>query len=218
MHMDLFEQDAVETEIRREPLAAGSSVLRNLASIRATALLAAISEVLDQAPLRYMATPGGRTMSVSMSNCGPLGWVTDSRGYRYESLDPLSKKPWPGMPDIFMALAIEAADLAGYSDFQPDACLINRYEAGARMALHQDRDEKGFDAPIVSVSLGLPAVFLLGGNERTDKPLVVPLRHGDVVVWGGPSRLLFHGVRALKPGDHPLTGQCRFNLTLRKAG
>ncbi|WP_371280189.1 DNA oxidative demethylase AlkB [Dokdonella sp.] len=216
--MDLFEDDTRNSEVRKESLAAGASVLRNLARGRAHELLDAINGVLEAAPPRNMLIPGGARMSVAMSNCGPLGWVSDRRGYRYEALDPLSQRPWPGMPAIFMALAEEAATLAGFPGFRPDACLINRYQAGARMALHQDRDEPDLGAPIVSVSLGLPATFLFGGRTRSEKPISIPLGHGDVVVWGGPSRLAFHGVRPLKPGDHALTGPCRYNLTLRRAG
>lgn len=216
--MDLFEADAMENEVRLEPLAAGAAALRNLARGRAPILLAAIDDVLKRAPPRNMTTPGGAMMSVSMSNCGALGWISDRRGYRYESRDPLSQRPWPAMPAIFAELATEAAELIGFAEFRPDACLINRYEPGARMALHQDRDESDLGAPIVSVSLGLPAVFLFGGCARSDRPVAVPVRHGDVIVWGGPSRLAFHGVRPLKPGDHALSGSCRFNLTLRKAG
>jgi alkylated DNA repair protein (DNA oxidative demethylase) len=215
--VDLFERAHFETEIRLEPLQAGAGVLRNLASGRATALLATIDEVVGRAPLRNMTTPRGSSMSVAMSNCGPLGWISDRRGYRYEALDPLSQQPWPIMPAIFQELAHEAASLMAFPDFRPDACLINRYDAGARMALHQDRDEYDLGAPIVSISLGLPATFLFGGKARTDKPLAVPVGHGDVIVWGGPSRLFFHGVRPLKAGDHPLTGPFRFNLTLRKS-
>lgn len=216
--MDLFEHEQGEAEVRLESLSAGAGVVRNLARDRAVALLAAIHEVLSQASLRNMITPGGARMSVAMSNCGSLGWVSDRRGYRYVTRDPLNQKPWPEMPGVFQELAHEAAALMNYPDFRPDACLINGYQAGARMALHQDRDERDLEAPIVSVSLGLPAIFLFGGAARSDKPLAVPVRHGDVIVWGGSSRLFFHGVRPLKPGMHPLTGPLRFNLTLRKAG
>ncbi|MGB0134677.1 DNA oxidative demethylase AlkB [Dokdonella sp.] len=216
--MDLFEQDALETEVRKQPLAEGAAVLRNLARGRTPDLLVAIEAALEQAPLRNMTTPGGAMMSVAMSNCGSLGWVSDRRGYRYEPRDPLTQRAWPPMPAVFSVLAAEAAAMIDVPDFIPDGCLINRYQPGARMALHQDRDEGDLGAPIVSVSLGLPAVFLFGGCLRADKPVAVPVRHGDVIVWGGASRLRFHGVRPIKSGIHPLTGPCRFNLTLRKAG
>ena len=157
-------------------------------------------------------------MSVAMTNCGSLGWVTDRSGYRYDSLDPERGQPWPAMPASFLRLAQTAAAKAGFPDFCPDACLINRYEAGAKLSLHQDKDERDFAAPIVSVSLGIPAVFLFGGLNRADKTMRVPLVHGDVVVWGGPARLRYHGVLPLKPGHHPAFGARRVNLTFRKAG
>lgn len=156
-------------------------------------------------------------MSAAMSACGQVGWVTDQRGYRYQAEDPESGNPWPAMPGVFRRLAAEAAQDAGYPGFEPDACLINRYQRGAKMGLHQDRDERDFSQPIVSVSLGLPMVFQFGGRKRSDRPLKVPLAHGDVVVWGGPSRLNYHGVLTLKTGHHPLTGPYRYNLTFRRA-
>jgi alkylated DNA repair protein (DNA oxidative demethylase) len=165
-----------------------------------------------------MHTPGGFRMSVAMSSCGTLGWVTDQHGYRYTRINPENNQPWPAMPTSFLQLAHAAALAAGFNDFVPDACLINRYEPGARMSLHQDKNERDFSQPIVSVSLGLPAVFLFGGLQRSDKTVRVPLAHGDVVVWGGPSRLRFHGVLPLKAGQHPLLGEQRINLTFRKAG
>lgn len=201
----------------REPrlLAAGAMLLPGFAR---DDLLAALARVLASAPLRHMQVPGGGTMSVAMSNCGALGWITDRKAYRYERRDPLSGRPWPALPDEFATLAGNAARAAGYADFHPDACLINRYEPGARMGLHQDRNEIDFNAPIVSVSLGLPAVFLWGGLRRADKTQRIRLEHGDVVVWGGPSRLVFHGIAPLAEGSHPQTGRCRFNLTFRRAG
>jgi DNA oxidative demethylase len=214
--MDLFE--SADREVREELLLPGASVLRNFALSRADSLMAAIEGVLREAPLRNMSTPGGLTMSVEMSNCGVLGWVSDRRGYRYSRLDPLSGRPWPKLPEAFASLAAEAAARAGFAGFKADACLINRYCPGARMGLHQDRDEQDFEAPIVSLSLGLPAIFLFGGGKRSEKSLSVPLAHGDVVVWGGPARQNFHGVRPLMVGEHSLTGPYRFNLTLRKAG
>ncbi len=214
MNHDLFDTDIPS----QQTLCPGAVVLRAFAVPHAPALLAALQAVTTQAPLRTMLTPGGLRMSVAMSNCGTLGWVSDRNGYRYAATDPLTGQPWPAMPAAFSALAQEAATQADYPAFIPDACLINRYEAGTRLSLHQDRDERDFTAPIVSVSLGLPAVFLFGGPQRRDPAERVPLTHGDVVVWGGPARLRFHGVLALKPGDHPLLGGQRINLTFRKAG
>jgi alkylated DNA repair protein (DNA oxidative demethylase) len=216
MMLDLFER-VDEVDSRPQPLGPGAVLLRGAAVPTAELLLAAVERLLNQAPLRFMTTPGGFRMSVAMTNCGDTGWVTDRSGYRYDAIDPLSGRPWPAMPPAFTELARTAAATAGFSDFSPDACLINRYEPGARLSLHQDRNERDFDAPIVSVSLGLPAVFLFGGTQRSARPRRVPLQHGDVVVWGGPARLNFHGVSPLKEGDHPLLGRCRVNLTLRKA-
>lgn len=156
-------------------------------------------------------------MSVAMTNCGAAGWVTDRCGYRYERIDPDTGNSWPVMPPVFASLARAAAAAAGFAEFTPDACLINRYQPGARMSLHQDRNERDLGAPIVSVSLGLPAIFLWGGSTRAARPVRVPLMHGDVVVWGGADRLRFHGILALASGTHPLTGAARYNLTFRKA-
>lgn len=210
--LDLFERPA------QQPLAPGAVLLHGFALADAAQLLADIAQVTSAAPLRYLITPGGFRMSVAMSNCGPLGWVSDESGYRYSATDPLSGQPWPAMPASFRALAAEAASQAGFDAFQPDACLINRYEPGARLTLHQDRDERDKRQPIVSISLGLPATFLFGGVKRNDRPQRMPLVHGDVVVWGGPSRLAYHGVSPLADGEHAATGRCRFNLTLRRAG
>lgn len=192
-------------------------VLRSFALANAEAIFAAVGRIVAAAPFRQMQTPGGFRMSVAMSNCGPLGWVTDEAGYRYAASDPESGQPWPPLPALFLRLAAEAAAEADFGDFVPDACLINRYEPGARMSLHQDKDERDFSQPIVSVSLGLPAVFLFGGLKRSDPARRIPLTHGDVVVWGGPDRLRYHGVLAVKDGAHPLVGACRLNLTFRKA-
>ena len=156
-------------------------------------------------------------MSVAMTNCGAAGWVTDRTGYRYDRHDPESGRRWPTMPDVFADLAAQAAARAGFDGFAPDACLVNHYEPGTRLSLHQDKDERDFEAPIVSVSLGLPAVFLFGGLHRAETPRRVPLAHGDVVVWGGPARLRYHGVLPLETGHHPLMGARRINLTFRKA-
>ena len=216
MTTDLFEgQD--EMEVREERLAPGAVVLRHCAVSREAALLTAIREVAAAAPFRHMVTPGGFRMSVAMTNCGSFGWVTDETGYRYDAVDPERDLSWPPLPEVFLHVAQSAAERAGFPGFEPDACLVNRYEPGARMSLHQDKDERDFSAPIVSVSLGLPAVFLFGGMKRADRAQHVALAHGDVVVWGGPARLRYHGVKPLKVGRHPLTGGCRYNLTLRKA-
>jgi alkylated DNA repair protein (DNA oxidative demethylase) len=201
----------------RESMAEGAVLLRGYALPRETALLAAIDAVTAAAPFRNMVTPGGYTMSVAMTTCGKVGWVTDRKGYRYSPTDPMTGKPWPPMPDSFRTLAIEAAAEAGYPDFNPDSCLINRYEPGTKLSLHQDRDEQDMRQPIVSVSLGLPATFLFGGPKRGDPTRKYPLSHGDIAVWGGPSRLFFHGVATLKDGDHPLLGRKRINLTFRRA-
>lgn len=192
-------------------------VLHGLALSYVPDLLLALDAIQTTAPFRHMLTPGGFRMSVALTNCGALGWTTDRRGYRYTAQDPETGRDWPAMPVVFLSLAREAATQAGFADFTPDACLINCYEPGARLSLHQDKDELDFAAPIVSVSLGIPAVFLFGGHERTDKASRVPLLHGDVVVWGGPDRLRYHGVLPLKEGHHAVLGGRRINLTFRKA-
>ena len=178
-------------------------------------LLREIGRVVDVSPLRTVMTPIGKPMSVEMTNCGRVGWVSDRKGYRYETHDPLTGKPWPIMPNPFADLAATMAARAGYDSFAPDACLINRYSAGSKMGLHQDRDEEDFSQPIVSVSLGLPIRFNFGGERRTDRTTKVNLRHGDVVVFGGVARLAFHGVGTLRRGTHELTGVYRYNLTFR---
>ncbi len=201
-------------------LAPGAVLLHGFAvpsAARERELIADLREIIDAVPLRNMETPGGYTMSVAMTTCGDVGWVTDRRGYRYSETDPVSGARWPAMPQSFRTLASDAATAAGYEDFAPDSCLINRYDVGAKMGLHQDKDERDFSAPIVSVSLGLPATFLFGGPKRSDPTQKILLEHGDVVVWGGPSRLFHHGVSPLKAGHHPLLGNCRINLTFRKA-
>jgi alkylated DNA repair protein (DNA oxidative demethylase) len=201
----------------REVLAEGALLLRGFARQEADALLEAVDAIAAQAPFRHMVTPGGFTMSAAMTNCGDAGWLTDRKGYRYDAIDPETGRRWPALPKLFRRLGREAAREAGYADFVPDACLINRYEPDARLSLHQDRNERDFAAPIVSVSLGLPAVFLFGGQQRSDRPRRYRLEHGDVAVWGGPARLAFHGVAPLAEGEHPSTGRRRINLTLRKA-
>jgi alkylated DNA repair protein (DNA oxidative demethylase) len=200
----------------QEAMAERAVLLRGLAKPVEADLIADISEIVAQAPFRHMLTPGGHQMSVAMTNCGSVGWVTDRSGYRYDRTDPESAKPWPAMPPTFRALAAQAAAQAGFDRFSPDACLINRYQPGARMSLHQDKDELDLDAPIVSVSLGLPAIFLFGGLQRSDKPRRFRLEHGDIAVWGGPVRLAFHGVAPLADGEHALMGRQRINLTFRK--
>jgi alkylated DNA repair protein (DNA oxidative demethylase) len=212
---DLF--DTFPPEIEKVALGADAVVLRRFARDIEAELLAALRAVTALSPFRNMVTPGGYTMSVAMTNCGAAGWVTDLSGYRYASQDPASGNPWPPMPAVFLGLAARAAAIAGFGDFRPDACLINRYAPGTKLSLHQDKNEADFTAPIVSVSLGLPARFLFGGLKRNDRVTRIELRHGDVVVWGRSARLAYHGVDALKDGEHPATGRCRFNLTLRKA-
>lgn len=201
----------------REQLAPGAWVLRGFALDRADALLQQIENIAALSPFRRLVTPGGKTMSVAMTNCGAVGWFSDRRGYRYAAIDPETGKPWPPMPALFVQLAREAASAAGFDDYAPDVCLINRYEIGTRLTLHQDQDERDRHAPIVSVSLGLPATFLFGGLARNEPQRRVPLVHGDVVAWGGPSRMRYHGVLPIRDGAHPLTGPRRYNLTFRVA-
>ncbi len=216
MNPDLFTDDTPQTGATR--LGPQAQVLRGFALPWVDVLWPALQSVVMQAPWRHMRTPGGQRMSVALTNCGALGWVSDRRGYRYSALDPDSGQPWPPLPAPFADLATQAAAAAGFDGFTPDACLINRYAPGARMGLHQDRDERDLAQPIVSFSLGLPAVFLWGGLRRADRTVRVPLLHGDVVVWGGVDRLRFHGIAPLPEGHHPLTGAQRINFTLRRAG
>lgn len=201
----------------REVIAEGAMLLRGKALPFETDVLAALQVITTQAPFRHMTTPGGFVMSVAMTNCGAAGWVTDRTGYRYERLDPESGLPWPSLPECFLELAIDAAAGAGYSKFVPDACLVNRYEPGARLTLHQDKNERDYTLPIVSVSLGLSAVFQFGGLKRTDPTRKYAVRHGDIAIWGGSSRLCYHGVLTLKDGEHPKLGRTRLNLTFRRA-
>lgn len=216
MTPDLFGGE-IPPQTAREELANGAVLLRGQALDVADDLITAIDAIAAISPFRNMVTPGGHVMSVAMTNCGRAGWVTDRSGYRYDGRDPQTGQPWPAMPECFLTLAIKAAVAAGYPDFRPDACLINRYAPGARLSLHQDWNEQDMTQPIVSVSLGLPAVFQFGGLRRDDPVPYYPLLHGDVAVWGGPSRLCYHGVLALKDGDHPATGAARLNLTFRGA-
>jgi alkylated DNA repair protein (DNA oxidative demethylase) len=181
-------------------------------------LLEAVARVTEAAPFRHMVTPGGLAMSVALTNCGALGWTSDRRGYRYTANDPDTGRPWPPLPDAFARLAREAAQAAGFEHFAPDACLINRYAPGTRLSLHQDKDERDYGWPIVSVSLGMTATFLFGGLARGDRAARVPLRHGDVVVWGAEDRLRYHGVLPVKGEPHAVLGSQRINLTFRKAG
>ncbi|MGA8317436.1 MAG: DNA oxidative demethylase AlkB [Bradyrhizobium sp.] len=215
MTADLF-SGLAERQSSIEVMAEGAVLLRGFVGAAEAELIAALRNIAAAAPFRRMVTPGGHQMSVSMTNCGNAGWVTDRTGYRYDAADPESGQPWPAMPPLFRELADRAAGRAGFAGFAPDVCLINRYVPGAKMSLHQDEDELDFAAPIVSVSLGLPAIFLFGGLKRSDKPQRFRLEHGDIAVWGGPSRLFFHGVAPLADGEHPVMGPQRLNLTFRK--
>jgi alkylated DNA repair protein (DNA oxidative demethylase) len=217
MTFDRFTSRA-ETDTGEVRLGDGTFLLRGCALPAEAEILRDLGDITARAPFRHMVTPGGFRMSVAMTNCGALGWVTDRSGYRYDRRDPESGQIWPRMPDSFLQLARDAAARAGFTGFVPDACLINRYQPGARLSLHQDRNEKDMDQPIVSVSLGIPARFLFGGLERSDRAMKLELLHGDVLVWGGPDRLRYHGVMPLKDAVHPLLGRCRINLTFRKAG
>jgi len=209
----LFEDDGARS---REQLEEGAVLLRGFATDEAAGLLEDVDKIARAAPFRHLTTPGGYTMSVAMTNCGRVGWVSDRKGYRYDPADPDTGAHWPSMPERFLALAGRAAAEDGFAGYDPDACLINRYAAGAKLGLHQDRDEEDAWAPIVSVSLGLPAVFLWGGKKRGDPVRRLRVENGDVVVWGGPARFVYHGVAPLKDGQHPLTGPLRINLTFRK--
>jgi len=227
MTLDLFSTLPDDTRqafgpLQKQAIGTCAFVLRGFAAPYVSELLPAIAALAQRAPFRHMVTPGGFRMSVALTNCGRLGWTSDRRGYRYTEHDPDTGLPWPPMPEIFARLANEAAAEAGFANFEPDACLINRYVPGSRLSLHQDRNERDFTAPVVSVSLGLPAVFLFGGHERSDKAARIPLLHGDVAVWGGEDRLRYHGVLSLKDGGHPRLGSFegaqRINFTFRKAG
>ena len=213
---DLFAAQPSPESIQQ--LGSGAALLPGFVQRRESELLNEIEQIAARSPFRHMITPGGYRMSVAMTNCGALGWVTDLHGYRYDPMDPIAKRTWPEMPSVFLELAVSAAARAGYESFQPDACLINRYQPRSHLSLHQDKDEHDNAAPIVSVSLGVPATFLWGGLKRTDRTRRIPLQSGDVVVWGGASRFVYHGIAALAHHAHPLTGAHRFNLTFRRAG
>jgi alkylated DNA repair protein (DNA oxidative demethylase) len=209
---DLFGADEDKQELRP-----GMILLRNYAD--AAALLPHIEAIATAAPFRHMTTPGGYSMSVAMTCCGALGWVTDRTGYRYSPIDPDSGKPWPPLPQAFFDFAARLAEETGFGPFAPDSGLINRYSAGSRLTAHQDADERDYTQPVVSISLGLPATFFVNlGDTRAGKTRSVNLENGDVLIWGGPARLAYHGIRPLKPGHHPLTGPYRINITLRRAG
>jgi len=212
---DLFDSVA-EAQPSREEIADGAVLLRGFVKPIESELIEAVRAIVAQSPFRRMTTPGGHLMSVAMTNCGERGWITDHTGYRYDPIDPRTGAPWPAMPPVLCDLARGAAEQGGFQDFAPDACLVNRYEPGTRLSLHQDKDELDYSAPIVSVSLGLPATFLFGGLARNDKPRRFRLVHGDVVVWGGPNRLAYHGVAPLADGEHALLGRKRINLTFRR--
>jgi len=218
MTLDLFADEDLQQPARLQSISEQGFVLRGFALPWAEALLQALAGVLIQSPFRHMQTPGGFTMSARLSSCGELGWTSDCNGYSYSPVDPLRKQPWPAMPDTFLALAEAAAGAAGFEHFVPDACLINCYVPGAKMSLHQDKNERSLEAPIVSISLGLPAVFQFGGFERSDPAQRISLFHGDIVVWGAVDRLRYHGVLPIQPGQHPVLGEQRINITLRKAG
>ncbi len=216
--MDLFDDLPLPSEDRHSMIAPGAVLLRGLGREGDVNILQAVESVIAQAPLRHLQTPGGYRMSVQTTRCGSMGWVSEPDGYRYAAQQPDTQQPWPAMPQCLMDFALRAALDAGYPDFVPDSCLINQYLPGTKMGLHQDRDERDLRAPVVSLSLGLPAVFLFGGLQRTGKTQRYRLAHGDVVVWGGPSRLAFHGVLPVAEGDHALLGRRRINVTFRRVG
>ena len=219
MTLALFKDaEGVQCSSEKEELCSGAFLLRGFVRSHQELLLGALQVITAESPFRHMITPGGFCMSVALTNCGSYGWVSDRRGYRYNAIDPESGKPWPSMPAIFLKLAQEAAMNAGFKNYVPDACLVNRYEPGTRLSLHQDRNEYDLNSPIVSVSLGIPAIFLWGGLQRKDKPIRILLMHGDVMVWGGPARLHYHGVLPIKESYHSFVGRHRINLTFRKTG
>ncbi|MFZ3003546.1 MAG: DNA oxidative demethylase AlkB [Undibacterium umbellatum] len=216
MNYSLFD-GASDLQPWTEDISEGALILRHFSVLHEITLLDGIRQIMIKHPFRQLLTPNGHRMSVAMTCCGEVGWVSDSNGYRYSTYDPDNGKPWPYMPDNFFSIAVQAAEEAGFPDFKPDSCLINQYQVGSRLSLHQDKDEKNLGAPIVSFSLGIPATFLFGGMQRTDPVQRYHLAHGDVVVWGGPARLRYHGVAPIKEAAHPLLGTQRINLTFRQA-
>jgi alkylated DNA repair protein (DNA oxidative demethylase) len=216
--MDLFDDLPLASEDLCTAIAPGAVLLRGLGRADDVQMLAAVESVIAQLPLRHLQTPGGHTMSIQTTRCGSMGWVSEPGGYRYAPHHPGTRQPWPAMPECLLRFAVRAATQAGYPDFVPDSCMVNQYLPGNKLGLHQDRDERDLRAPVVSLSLGLPATFLFGGLERTGKTQRYRLAHGDVVVWGGPARLAFHGVLPVADGDHPLVGRRRVNVTFRKVG
>ncbi len=217
MTQDLF-QTANNGESWQENIRDDVVVLRQYANKQAAEILKEVELITAVAPFRKMKTPSGLSMSAELTSCGKYGWISDQQGYRYSKSDPLNNNAWPKLPELFFKFGREAAKKAGFSDFKPDVCMINRYAPASKMSLHQDRNERDFSekAPIVSLSLGVPANFYFGGLERSDPTIKIPLIHGDVVVWGGKSRLCFHGVGVIKDDYHPMLGNFRINLTFRK--
>jgi DNA oxidative demethylase len=216
--VDLFDDLPLLAEDLHTVLAPGAVLMRAFGRADDVDILQAVESVIAQAPLRHLQTPGGYTMSIQTTRCGSMGWVSEPGGYRYAPSNPSTRAPWPAMPQCLLDFAVRAATEAGYPDFVPDSCMINQYLPGNKLGLHQDRDERDLRAPVVSLSLGLPAIFLFGGLQRTGKTQRYRLAHGDVVVWGGPSRLAFHGVLPVADGDHALVGRRRVNVTFRKVG
>jgi alkylated DNA repair protein (DNA oxidative demethylase) len=216
LQSDLFE-DLPRGNAEVVGLGDGAALMPGLALSREAGMLHEIRRIAAASPFRRMVTPGGHMMSVAMTNCGEVGWVTDRRGYRYEPQDPVTGGAWPRMPDMFADFAKDAAAKLGFANFRPDCCLVNRYQPDAKMSLHRDTDEADAFQPIVSVSLGVPAVFLWGGLARAERPRRIGLASGDVVAWGGPARFVYHGIAPLAHGHHDLTGTLRFNLTFRTA-
>ena len=214
--MDLFDDLPLATEDLHTAIGPGAVLMRGLGRAGDVQILQAVESIIAQAPLRQPHTPGGYTMSIQTTRCGSVGWLSEPGGYRYSTINPRTGQPWPAVPECLMDFAVDAATQAGYPDFVPDSCMINQYLPGNKLGLHQDRDERDLRAPVVSLSLGLPAIFLFGGLQRTGKTQRYRLAHGDVVVWGGPSRLAFHGILPLAHGDHALVGQRRLNVTFRR--
>lgn len=180
-------------------------------------LMVQVERITKVSPFRKMMTPNGHYTGVALTNCGDFGWTSDRNEYRYSSSDPLNNQPWLAIPESFKALAKNAAHVAGFKDFEPDACLINQYLIGTKLGSHQDKNEKDFSQPIVSVSIGLSAVFQIFGNQRAGQAINYRLYDGDVVVWGNSARLCYHGVRTLSAAELDPTCQQRINITFRKS-